>query len=605
MSQETPQVIDSNTLSLQHLQRGRKFNPAAKQAATVLYAGLFETGSGGYELWNTSSWSDFTTQWSNFAALGERLVSFDTLEQEATTWYLGAWQELSGAYALWRFTDWDSFYQQFQTSAGTLQLATLDIHPSGGARYFTGAWVAGTTPQTIVHDLDRAQFEARWKALSAGGYRLMNVQAYPSAGADLFTGVFDQGTGSYALLVETDWNAFESYYRAHEATMGLVDFQVYDSGPRRWYIGAWRETAAGSRFVVGLDWGSFANRWQQLSSEGYRLRRVIVYPNRVELPEPERSKGFQAALGTQAEGYAYAVGRRGKVIASDGVHRARSANDPPASTWSPDVRINLASVSKSVTAVALLKLFLDQGRSVDDNFYPFIASTYPTVGAGVATVSVRDLLTMKSGMVVDGTLFMPDVQTFLSTYLQQGLVGTRGQTYAYSNTNFTILQTLIGQLSGQGYVDYVTQSVLIPMGINPSIFNPVPDPSASATLSYSSGTDPLHGMYWPPIQAVAAGGWISSAAELIKFLEGVRSHAVLPAETTLQMLNGQLGWYVYDGLYGQYFHHNGGLLNGLTPAQGLDTGIIHLADGYDALLLVNTWNFDVIGLIVEAFETRT
>jgi hypothetical protein len=74
------------------------------------------------------------------------------------------------------------------------------------------------------------------------------------------------------------------------------------------------------------------------------------------------------------------------------------------------------------------------------------------------------------------------------------------------------------------------------------------------------------------------------------------------------MLNNDLGWYTYDGIYGQCFHHNGGLLNGLSPAQGLVTGIMHLSEGYDALLLVKSWGvpnvIDTIGLIVKAFETR-
>ncbi len=145
-------------------------------------------------------------------------------------------------------------------------------------------------------------------------------------------------------------------------------------------------------------------------------------------------------------------------------------------------------------------------------------------------MKIRDLLTMKSGMVVDGTLFMDDVDAFLAAYLKQGLVGTPGITYAYSNTNFTILQALIERLSGTPYVDFVTQNVLVPMGVNTSVFNPNPDAPSVATLSYSSSSDPLPGIYWPPIQAVAAGGWISSAVELLKFAAGVREHVVLSPE---------------------------------------------------------------------------
>ena len=79
---------------------------------------------------------------------------------------------------------------------------------------------------------------------------------------------------------------------------------------------------------------------------------------------------------------------------------------------------------------------------------------------------------------------------------------------------------------------------------------------------------------------------------------------MLSASATQRMLDESMGFYGYDGIYGRYFHHNGGIGNGATPPQGVCTGIIRLSDGYDALLLVNSLGVDVIGLMIEAFETR-
>jgi hypothetical protein len=56
----------------------------------------------------------------------------------------------------------------------------------------------------------------------------------------------------------------------------------------------------------------------------------------------------------------------------------------------------------------------------------------------------------------------------------------------------------------------------------------------------------------------------------------------------------RLGCYEYDGIYGKYYDHNGWLHNGGTPNRGLNTGVIHLADGYDALLLFNAQFVDQI-----------
>jgi len=147
--------------------------------------------------------------------------------------------------------------------------------------------------------------------------------------------------------------------------------------------------------------------------------------------------------------------------------------------------MNLASVSKSVTAVAVLKLLSDKELSVHDKFYPIVQNQFPAHGQGVDTVRIRDLLTMKSGMVVDGTLNPPDIPP-------------------------------------------------------------------AATLAYSNATDNRNGQYWGPLSCVAAGGWISSPNELMKFLAGVRNNVALSAQTTRMMFDDNLGWYTYDGLYGQY-----------------------------------------------------
>jgi hypothetical protein len=142
------------------------------------------------------------------------------------------------------------------------------------------------------------------------------------------------------------------------------------------------------------------------------------------------------------------------------------------------------------------------------------------------------------------------------------------------------------------------------MGIDSAVFNCSVDPQRSATVYYGGAADARPGMWWPTFNARAAGGWVGTANQLIKFLVGVRNNTVLSAADTAMMLNENLGWYTYDGVYGQYHHHNGGGDNGADPPQGLNVAIVQLADGYDAVLLVNSLRPDVVELIVKAFETR-
>src|SRR5262245_51175157 len=101
----------------------------------------------------------------------------------------------------------------------------------------------------------------------------MCVQAYRSARPDLFAGVFARGDGLHALRAEEDWRKFYDFYQTARPTMRLVDFQVYDSGPVRRYIGVWRAPGEPQeQLVLGLDWGSFLNRWAALKRWPYKLR---------------------------------------------------------------------------------------------------------------------------------------------------------------------------------------------------------------------------------------------------------------------------------------------------------------------------------------------
>jgi CubicO group peptidase (beta-lactamase class C family) len=338
-------------------------------------------------------------------------------------------------------------------------------------------------------------------------------------------------------------------------------------------------------------------------------RRPKSHAKKKSLPHPQWDSIFNTNL-TNVPGYAFAVAHHGRLIAEGASGFARTSLNPPETPWTTTTRINLASVSKCVTTVALLKLLSHRGISIDRPFYPFLQSQCPTAGPGVASVTIKNMLEMKSGLVVDGTLWTPNIWSFLSTYLQQGLVDIPGITDAYSNTDFTILQAIIALLvdpvhqGGDGiapYVTYVTEHVLKPMVIDPLVFNPNPDPSSTATESYAL-SDNGPGVYWAPIQCVGCGGWVATACELIKFLSGVRDERVLDQRLTQRMFHEQLGCYEYDGIYGKYYDHNGWLLNGGSPDRGLNTRIIHLAEGYDALLLVNAQFVDTIGLMIEAFE---
>ena len=78
----------------------------------------------------------------------------------------------------------------------------------------------------------------------------------------------------------------------------------------------------------------------------------------------------------------------------------------------------------------------------------------PNPDPSVKPVTLRNLATMKSGMLTppDEGPLSGDLWSYLNTYLAQPLVGIPAVTYSYNNENFTILQGVIDQVTGQDYV---------------------------------------------------------------------------------------------------------------------------------------------------------
>ena len=151
----------------------------------------------------------------------------------------------------------------------------------------------------------------------------------------------------------------------------------------------------------------------------------------------------------------------------------------------------------------------------------------------------------------------------------------------------------------------MTQNVLAPAGINPSIFNATPDPPATATLLYSGPTDPVPGGYFGPLALVAPGGWVATARELLKIPLAMRGTGVLPAAAISEMFNDGIGWFSFAGNYGTYYQKDGGLEDGRTPLQTLNTCIVRLAEGYDIALVANTQPpVDVVNICAGAFDSR-
>jgi CubicO group peptidase (beta-lactamase class C family) len=177
---------------------------------------------------------------------------------------------------------------------------------------------------------------------------------------------------------------------------------------------------------------------------------------------------------------------------------------------------------------------------------------------------------------------------------------TPGVDFSYSNNNYCVLRALVEAIAGQDYVSYVNSHVFVPFGVLDTTGYPDPiDPALAYSVSggaIDQSPGVLGRMDWTSV--VSGFGWYASAIDMIRFVNGLRTFAVLSPERSGEMFNRGLGWYPVDTAAGPAFVH-GGLGHFGHPPAGVHTLVAHLPEGYDATVLINTVNLAYVNQVVD------
>ncbi|MEJ7588157.1 MAG: serine hydrolase domain-containing protein [Ferruginibacter sp.] len=159
--------------------------------------------------------------------------------------------------------------------------------------------------------------------------------------------------------------------------------------------------------------------------------------------------------------------------------------------------LHIASVSKTFTAMAVLKLWQDGKLNIDDEFSQYFPSfNYPGV-------TVRSMLNHRSGLP-NYVHFMDnmgwnkkvyvsneDVLNFLITNKSKiANIGAPNRGFTYCNTNYALLALLIEKLSGKKYGEYLQKTFFSPLQMKHSFVFTHSD-SGKVLLSYDYRGKPI------------------------------------------------------------------------------------------------------------------
>ncbi|MBP5506166.1 MAG: serine hydrolase [Bacteroidales bacterium] len=210
--------------------------------------------------------------------------------------------------------------------------------------------------------------------------------------------------------------------------------------------------------------------WTVVAEDGEHSMTYMMMARR-GIPAIDRK--IYSFLGTYSiPAVGLAVTRNGQIVYAAGYGLADAGNDPVFCTETHLFR--LASVSKTLTSICILRLCQEGRLSLDDKvFAPGgpLADMFPgTHASRVDDIKVRDLLTHRSGWtnsnIGDDPIF-PYTSRFASIRTLKERVATvvknnspaytPGTTYSYSNLGFCVLGLVIEQVTGKGYETYLRE----------------------------------------------------------------------------------------------------------------------------------------------------
>lgn len=221
-----------------------------------------------------------------------------------------------------------------------------------------------------------------------------------------------------------------------------------------------------------------------------------------------------------APGLAYGI------IDANGLQHARGFGiaNPTGAVPTADTPFPIASMSKSFTAVAILKA-RDRGLlNLDDpitKFFPDIRCIGFPAYAAVEVPTLRMLLSMSSGLTEDNSWIDPQIDMDPAALLDICHRGLRlahlpGTTYEYSNIGFALAGLALERELEMPLATFIYDAVLAPLGMSQTTFSPLECAADELATGYSLDSDGQWAPFSPVVSNafLSAGGIVSTVRDL-------------------------------------------------------------------------------------------
>ena len=266
----------------------------------------------------------------------------------------------------------------------------------------------------------------------------------------------------------------------------------------------------------------------------------------------------------------------------------------------PEHRMRIASVSKPITAIAVMKLLEEGKLRLDEPVFGekgVFQNKYgmPTYREKPVDITIRHLLEHSSGgwgrsvNYRDFGIRLREIERVLEKIPLEHLPGTHADNSSYSNFGYYVLGRVIETKSGMTYENYVKEKLLKPSGIDGMRVGATISGPDEVEYIATEGSNINPSTYNNPAVMDSFGGWVANPVELLKLLVRVDGFSNVPDILKRETINTMatrskvnnsyaLGWALSQS--GNNWWHQGSM-------PGTSSQIARASNGFNWVILVN------------------
>lgn len=231
------------------------------------------------------------------------------------------------------------------------------------------------------------------------------------------------------------------------------------------------------------------------------------------------------------------VAKGDEILLNEGYGMADYEKDVPNTS---DTVFPIGSITKSFTAVAVMQLYEEGLLNLEDPI-----SKYTGFGIDDEDITVHQLLTHTSGLPREGKYVGKGYVTLKehTDYIKElNLSFKPGENYSYSNAGYILLAYIIEEITGDTYIDYMTENILEPLDMNQTYFGMDASHKSGEAIGYRLlKNNPMKLSIYNFSNIIGSGNIYSTTEDLYKYNRSFHEETLISKESINEVMSPQWG----------------------------------------------------------------